>query len=225
MDIATRYSGELLVFDYKPKLKIVGTYHALNREDEKTLEQLIGDSDFVAVEHYTYRHSGSIGILPFFKTKFLEDANIFLTTPINVAYLLVFLYLNKRAIKKVNEVLNARNPEDKRDLNNNEFGYCVEVATKMGKDVYFVDLAIYDTFSGISKVPLRDKLAYLWALLRLKEEWPQKIKQFLHDYREQNMLGEIERREGHLDNLLRQGLLVVGINHAMNYQKSLNTTS
>ena len=77
MDIATRYSGELLVFDYKPKLKIVGTYHALNREDERTLEQLIEDSDFVAVEYNIHMLRGSIGIFPFFKTKFLEDENIF----------------------------------------------------------------------------------------------------------------------------------------------------
>ena len=42
--------GRMLVFDLAEKLKVVGTYHALNQKDKEELGQLIEASDFVASE-------------------------------------------------------------------------------------------------------------------------------------------------------------------------------
>src|SRR3989338_7587261 len=50
-------TGRLLVFDYTPHLTIVGTQHAdLQKDDRDTIERIIDESDFVALEWDTTRN-------------------------------------------------------------------------------------------------------------------------------------------------------------------------
>ncbi|GAG49109.1 unnamed protein product, partial [marine sediment metagenome] len=88
------HNGELLVFDYAPNLKIVGTYHgAKSKHHIKVLEELIDESDFVALEYDKYRlEKGDIHIkADRNKRGYSEEEHVFYVSNFDKIYLSLYV--------------------------------------------------------------------------------------------------------------------------------------
>jgi hypothetical protein len=207
--------GNLLVFDLAEKLKVVGTYHALNQKDKEELERLVDTSDFIACEGWTSDVDEPEGIpIPFARAlKYHKKMNVYTCNYLDSLYTDWFLRLANKNIKKSNErILELTGVA--RDLKEKEFEFCRKLAKEKNKEFYTVDL------------PFHDMLAYL-----LNQSKSEKIRQMLgrdngtfekrwrelRKLRERTMLERIAEREGPISQLKRQGLFSTGYSHAVNY--------
>ncbi|GEM_PF-1609022 len=216
---------DLLKFNLSPKLKVIGTYHALNREDKECLEKEIDQSDFVALEYDTIRLDNlSLKLILSFRRRSKAVDEALFTGPLNALYLIGFSALNKRNIKKANSPAKIM-AHRTRDVDENEFLFCYDVARGKNKDVYLVDLPVTQTLENLSNnLSFRQKLSHLLSLYFMKSS-VEEVEEILCAQREKYMLEEIVRRECPLNQLERNGLLVAGYSHALNYQRAQKEAS
>lgn len=202
----------MLVFDIADKLKVVGTWHALNKHDKALLENLIEASDFVACEG-----EKDIDIIasPFVKgLRYDEMLKTYLCGEFNSLYIEAFSRWVRKRIKEVNRSVRKKTGI-KRDGSFCEFKFCEEVAAAKGKEYYVVDLTSYDIITNMLKQKTSDKIK---QILGIRENNFEKLLNEFDSRRENYMLARIEQHEGQpINNLQRQGILVVGCGHAVNY--------
>ena len=212
---------ELLIFNYTPTLRIVGTYHALHNQDKENLENLIRESDFIALEYDELRKErrGAIpvsysstkrGYLPQEKTLYVDLSNLI--------YLSLFCNLNHHLIKKGN-ILFA---EDKQSRNTSqlEFEFAISVAKNHHKQVHLVDMPSHKLFEKLIALNFKTKLYHLKNMLTAAclSHYPPEIAQLLCLEREHYMLQQLEQiYHCPLPQIVQKGLLIVGMTHAINY--------
>jgi hypothetical protein len=209
------------VVEYAPNLRIAGTLHSLTVEEKTTLEKLIDESDFVAVEwdKYRRRDSNTLG-LAFGEERrgWDRDSNIVSCSLFDALYFSFFLELLNVNIVKANR-------EMKRGLVNGvgcmkSMDFCCDYADKKSKDTYLVDMPLGALAQRLFELPGGIKLRHLWAMMR-RNGWPAEVDYIVVKERNQVMLSGIEEREGPIMGLKRKGLLVVGLEHAKLYQEEL----
>jgi len=228
-------NADLLIFDYAPKLKIAGTFHSLSDSDKQTLEKMIDESDFVAVEYDKYRFYGDDFT---FMHKNKRDANkkenkeqnivyvpkkqnVVYTDFLEKSYVNIFLLLNSLAIQQNVEIVNEMS-ENERDVDGNDMEFCFFNALQNGKRAYMVDIPMYKTLQMlVDELSLKEKVKHIASLI-FGEAPFEKADDILDTRREKYMLDAIEREEGcPISELDRNSLLVVGYTHAYNYLNSL----
>jgi pheromone shutdown protein TraB len=212
---------ELVIFRYKPNLIIVGTYHALNDNDKSSLESLIMDNDFIALEYDRSRLKEKLNVeISFFdfKSRYSEKEERLYCNILDALYLATYIHLNNRIINKVNQDINAELPSNiSRDIKQNEFDYCLEVAEKHGKIVYLVDMPFGLFLGKLASLSFGIKLKTIWSMLTNYDYSDPETKKVIEKEREEWMIRSIETKEGSIETLTRRGILVVGNRHAYNY--------
>lgn len=204
----------LLVFNYTPNLTVVGTHHALNGDDRRTLELLVDQSDFVALEDDDVRRktNNTVNVRYSFTRRGYSPENGCLYVGYLDGYYLRWVSsLNKRRNR-------TGNKESRRDEKESEFSFCFDLARQRGKDVYLVDMPAYEALHRLTRLSFITKLHHLWSLYKGKDE-PIKVDEIMVHQREDEMLSGTETNEVPLPLLKRKGLLVVGMTHAENYRQ------
>ncbi|MDP2672941.1 MAG: hypothetical protein Q8O84_03965 [Nanoarchaeota archaeon] len=208
---------ELLIFDYTPKLKIVGTHHALNDSDKKTLELLVDQSDFVALEWDEFRaeKEGLEVYIRVSKKKkgYYPEDNTYYARRIDIIFEeLLGEVCNRDVIEGAK--LSGRNVEE------NEFTLCQNLCREKRKNVYLVDIPELVLMDQLFAFSTKQKLL---AIINLKffKRFTYALDNLLLEERENYMLNEIEKYEGPINELKRKGILVVGYTHAENYLSKL----
>ena len=173
------------------------------------------ESDFVALEADT-RKKPTLSLIKAEKKserRYIDKKGNLHISSFDLVYLRLWKRLYVRGLKIANK---------NRELiiGENEFSFCIHKAEEYGKDVYFVDIPLEESVRNLVALPIHVKLAYLW-LLYTCNGMPREANRN-ENYRENKILEGIIKREGHVDDLSRQGLLVVGITHAVNYYNSLS---
>jgi hypothetical protein len=220
-------SGELLVFDYAPRLRVAGTFHSLTEQDKESLEAMINESDFVALEWDEIRHQNQ-GVFEFSthstKRGYDKEKEIFYIGFFDNLYLLLFIELNRLYIAGVNLFSGRMAQAGLRGIfkGGNEFEFCYDSAKKKGKEVYLVDRPSDETIQRLIELSLKTKLSHLLSRFLFRKE-PEEVKHVLGQQRDEYMLEAIVEKEGPISELTRQGLLVVGYDHAKRYQKAIES--
>jgi hypothetical protein len=219
-------AGELLIFEYSPKLVIVGTYHSLCEEDKRTLDGLIEENDFVALELDEHRVANNYGVkvmMELFPKKrgYDTDDGSFHYNPVDAAYLYLQDHLTARRTLRINEKI-AADYGVSRDTEQDEFLYCLEKARSLGKDTYLVDMPLQVRLEKLADLPAAAKIMHIASLVRGMEE-PFLVRHLLRTEREDLMLQNIAAVEGNLSYNHRRGILVVGGTHAVNYFTRLHS--
>ena len=214
---------ELFVFNYSPKLKIVGTYHSLNEQDKIDLDQLISESDFIALEYDSERitkmHSPLV--IDLVQRAYRNDRGEVVMGPLDALFLAIFVRHNEANINRSNHRLKGQKEVRVRS---SEFSFCYDVAQEQGKTTYLVDLPVSELELRLACLPLKTKIESLWRIATKNTDLPEMDRVIIKD-REDYMLTEIEKKEGcSLRNLQRNGIMVVGMTHAINYYRSLQST-
>ncbi len=215
---------ELIIFDFAPKLKVVGGYHALNDDDRKILDGVVGESDFVALEYdHTRKDNQSrfeVEVDPH-QESVLCQGNTIYANPENAAYFTLLMSLHSGALEAVNQQL--ANGRAVRNTNENEIAYCLEAANRLGKSVHLVDMPFPELLSRLSRLSLATKIDHLCSALNVREN-PPEVDRILLMEREDYMLADIARKEGcPLEALTRRGVLVTGATHAKNlYERRMH---
>lgn len=222
---------ELIEFNYMPKLKIVGCYYALSKSDELALEKLVVGSDFVAVEYDELRVKSNksqelhpnhslFSLLRAYKDfiDFGVDYQFTINNRLNELYSRVFLAFNafKVGLHAKNDTKNGI----ERDPSKNEMIFCLDVARRLGKPVYLVDQPINQMLGKLIRLSPATKLRHLLSHTTSGFEVPQ-VTRIIEEDREKYMINKIEEYEGPIRRLKRNGLLVVGADHALNYRRSM----
>lgn len=218
-------NGEHLVFEYRPNLTIFGGYHSLNDSDRQTLNQLVQESDFVAIESDKRRISDNpaepagVGCLRYFKRGYNPVKDEFYLGIFQIPF---FMALNKGLMEHApnsNRTITNKTGV-KRDTAQSELEFSYQRARTYGKDVHLVDMPAGILASEVLRFPIKDKLE-IWRLIRSGTiNGNQRLDRLLEQDRENYMLARLFEHEGRLDNLAergRKGLLVVGLSHAINY--------
>ncbi len=203
--------GDLLIFDYAPNLKIVGTHHALRASDKRILEDLITESDFTALEWDEFRSKNQEAFICTSKEKrgYCEEEKTFYASKLDVCLLnSLYDFCDLDVIKDAE--LYGRNLEE------NEFDFCEKICKEQGKMAYLVDIPELIFFERLVELPIDSKLIAIISLKLLKKS-TFTINKIVEDDREEYMLKEIEKYECSIQNLKRKGILVVGYTHAENY--------
>jgi len=221
--IPTFKLGKLLVFDYVPNLKVVGTYHGLNHQDEEVLENLVQESDFVALEYDDTRMSNGCktNLCPRInKRGYNPEKYELYISPLDYLCLKSFISINNRTLKLFDYLICRKDPNiTPRNFMITEFDFCIQTAERYKKDLYLVDVPIIETFTEFTKLPLSHKFRVMLGPNGMDRS--RFIKQILMDKRENHMLKQIKEKEGcPLQELERKGILVVGLSHAENYYEN-----
>jgi hypothetical protein len=211
-------TGSVLVFDYTPNLTIAGTMHALNHADKKTLDGLIQERDFVALEWDAIRQqqSGVIKLRRARKNKYDPKTNTYYARPHDFLYLSAFGEMIRLTLAASNMALSILEgglwkTKTVRNTRENEFKYCISSAQRHRKDVYLVDMPIPLLFDKMVEEPWTTKIRNVVCIRGYSPT-------VLLEGREEYMMQEIEKAEGcPINQLTRRGLLVVGCGHAYNY--------
>ncbi|MBI2662670.1 hypothetical protein HYX11_04390 [Candidatus Woesearchaeota archaeon] len=216
---------ELLIFDYTPTLRIIGTYHALHNQDRENLENLIRVSDFISLEYDELRKErrGAIPISysPTKRGYFPQEKTLYVGLS-NLIYLSLFCHLNHHLIKKGN-ILFA---EDKQSRNTSqlEFEFAINIAKKYHKQVHLVDMPSHKLFEKLIALDFETKLSHLKSMLNADclSNYPPEIAKLLCSEREHYMLQQLENiYHCPLPRIDQKGLLIVGMTHALHYYQSL----
>jgi len=218
--------GALLVFDLVPNLKIVGTFHSLNKRDEDTLERLIGESDFVALEsrpeNDELEDMKKLKIIatPFYKSASFNPKNKEVEIGVmNCGYMAWIMGVNEKWPKIVNNIL-KRELGIERDVEKSEFEFCKEVAAQKNKDVYCVDWNNLKIIREIISIPFYEKVKYV-LLKTLTLRNTKAFREIVINKRNRDMIKKIEEKEGtSIERLERSGTFVCGYNHALDYKRN-----
>ena len=217
----TKNSKELLIFNYAPNLKVVGTFHSLNDQDKRTLEHLVDESDFVALEWDEFRSNANGRFFLLYsedKKNFSTDEEAVYCGYWDFIYLITLRRATVREIKKDCK-------KEERDCEQDEFTFCEKLCKTREKDVYLVDQPINITYEKMCSLPFKDKILEL-INHTFKTRFKTQYDCIVIDDRNEYMLQEIERNEEcSILELKRKGLLVVGYSHAVKYWKDVQATS
>ncbi len=208
-------NGNLLIFQYAPRLTIAGCFHSLDERDKSDLSRLVSDADFVALETDEIR----MRCHPVFHIDLNAEAPY-----VNEAGFLVvssnqdFLFLSEfsRYIGQFNVSL-SKYGSRRRTSWTNELEFCASLAREQGKPVHLVDLPLSATYLRLLSLSKERREACLQSRMD-PLYYTSDMRDILLSFREEYMLGDIEAKEGaKIENLARNGLLVTGVYHAKNY--------
>jgi hypothetical protein len=207
--------GKMLVFDLAEKLKVVGTLHALNQEDKKELEQLVDATDFIASETWPNDESEREQVpIPFVKAlKYDEELKIFTCSYLDSRYINWFLNSLAKSIRKTTEREMAQTSVA-RDWKEHEFEYCQQLAKEKNKEFYIADIPVHEIYAYLTN---QSNDAKRRQMRGQDSNTFNKMWRDLNSLRERAMLKGIAQREGPISQMQRQGLLIVGYTHALNY--------
>ena len=212
----------LLIFDYTPNLTIVGTTHAVSPDIKRDLDEIISESDFVAVEYDDLRRRkrGVAQYTLWFHTSgYNPETHRLYVNLLDAVFLELLCAANGIRIR----IENHRLMLDQGELEfQSEFLYCIEKAEAMGKNAYMVDMPIFETLGMLVQMPMKTKFETVLTHARGKP-LPEAAGTIIETRREQYMLDRIEECEGPLSELQRKGVLIVGLSHAENYAKRMKS--
>ncbi|MBS3116045.1 hypothetical protein J4421_00450 [Candidatus Woesearchaeota archaeon] len=220
---------ELFVFNYTPKLRIVGAYHALNEQDKRDLEQLVSESSFVALEYDRDRLENTHPVLVARRRQLAAQRGLVLppyeasvgrldTGFFDDLLLNFFVKYNYRCARQYNKKL-AREREVKDDSENEVF-FCYDTAMRQGKRIHLVDMPWNELFQRLIDLPLEIRINWMWTMMK-GGSYPPEVQEIIRKDREEYILTKIEQEGGCPLYELEQGIFVVGMTHAENYYKSL----
>lgn len=207
--------GKLLVHEATPKFKIVGTYHSLTDEDKVTLESLIEESDFVSLEwdKESKKNSNLIHFDIDKEKRYDPCSNTLYVNKLNYFFLIAFSKLIRLNIKVTNYFSGRENV----DYNEIELQFCYKAAKRRKKDIYLVDIPLYESLSMLCDFSFKEKMGLLLCLSTFGGFNSKSFKAW-NMTRESEMINSIEKNEGcSIYDLNRKGILVTGYSHAQDY--------
>lgn len=210
---------ELIVVHYAPNLDIIGMLHSLNDHDKGFLEDIIKESNFVALEYDDHRAETSGWFTPVLSPEisgFNKEDGKFYVNKTDSFYLKLFAQILKYNIMRANVETGG-----KRDSSITEFEYSIEIADKYNKDLLLVDMPVHEIILKLLQMPLSGKIQHLLSEVFDFVPIPKRADEILHKDREDYMLNEIEKYKGPINDLKEKGILVVGYTHAKNYLKRI----
>lgn len=211
VDYIKQNDGNIIVGKLAENLTVAGTYHGLNDDDKKLLEELVDKSEFVATEEWKVPKTT---LMPFSGTfKWDNVLQEFRCSYSNMLYLAKILRWfenkNKKGVKAVANLTGVQ-----RDWKQSEFEYCKKLAKDKGKEFYVADMTIADLFNYLLKEKKGRGIMPLFTAT--KKDFQEALNKVSH-LSEATILQVIRAYEGPISQLARPGLLVVGTTHAVNY--------